>query len=85
MEWRGSASTRSKNHRACPRIPRPRLSRVYGEPVETISEYLGDAGIASHHTHCGNCGEHTKDFPAPSFVVSRESVDTEPGEGRCRH
>ena len=34
------------------------LSGLYGEPVETVSEYLSDAEITSRQAHCGNCGEH---------------------------
>jgi hypothetical protein len=46
------------------------LSQMYGEPVETIGEYLGDSGIASHHAHCGICGEHKKIFRArPSSLA----------------
>jgi hypothetical protein len=40
------------------------LSQLYGEPVETIGEYLGDTGIASRQAHCGNCGEHKETFRA---------------------
>ena len=38
------------------------LSQLYGEPVEAISEYLGEAGIISRQAHCGNCGEHKDTF-----------------------
>jgi hypothetical protein len=46
------------------------LSQMYGDSVETIGEYLGDSGIASHHAHCGICGEHKKIFRArPSSLA----------------
>ena len=34
------------------------LSHLYGEPVEAIRRYLGETGITSRQSHCGNCGEH---------------------------
>jgi hypothetical protein len=40
------------------------LSQLYGEPVETISEHLDEAGITSRQAHCGNCGEHKDTFTA---------------------
>jgi hypothetical protein len=40
------------------------LSQMYGDSVETISEYLSDSEIASHGAHCGNCGEHKDTFKA---------------------
>jgi len=38
------------------------LSQLYGEPLETIGEYLGETGITSRQGHCGNCGEHKETF-----------------------
>ena len=40
------------------------LSQLYGEPVATIGEYLGDTGTASRQAYCGNCGEHKETFRA---------------------
>lgn len=38
------------------------LSQLWGKPVETIAEYLGETGSASRQAHCGNCGEHKDTF-----------------------
>jgi hypothetical protein len=42
----------------------PCLSRIYGEPAETISGYLGEIGIAGRRGACGNCDEQTETFRA---------------------
>jgi hypothetical protein len=38
------------------------LSRIYGEPLTTISEYVGRDEIVSRVAVCSNCGVRTTTF-----------------------
>jgi hypothetical protein len=44
------------------------LSRLYGEPVEAVGEYLTESNIAGRAAHCENCGEHRETFRASPAV-----------------
>jgi AtzH-like len=33
------------------------LSKLWREPANTISGYLGESGLVGSHAECGNCGE----------------------------
>jgi hypothetical protein len=38
------------------------LSRLYGEPVGVIRDYLAESGITGQTDECGNCGRRTDSF-----------------------
>jgi hypothetical protein len=38
------------------------LSKMWREPANTISGYLGESGLVGSHAECGNCGERKETF-----------------------